>query len=113
VSRQPRRSPLPAAEIREASAAGDTDDELGAKYGRDRTVISRLVRGETHAAAGGPRRLASRPMRGEVATVSVELPAELRDRIDAARGSESRSTWLRRAAVELLDRTYTDELTKT
>lgn len=98
-----RRGPLPAAEIREASAAGASDAELAAQYGADPSTISRIVRGETQATAGGPIRVAARPVRGEVATVSLELPAELRDRIDAVRGQESRSAWLRRAAVTLLE----------
>lgn len=101
---KPRLAPLPVAEILEASAAGASDAELAARYGRDRTTISRLVRGETHARADGPRRVTGRPVRGEVATVSVELPVELRDRIDAARGEESRSAWMRRAAEERIAR---------
>lgn len=99
-----RGAPLPAAEIREASAAGASDAELAARYRADPSTISRIVRGETQRDAGGPRRLAARPVRGEVATVSVELPADLRDRIDAARGPESRSAWMRRAAEEQLER---------
>lgn len=102
---RPRRGvPLPAAEIREASAAGASDAELAAQYGADLSTISRLVRGETQASAGGPIRIASRLVRGEVANVSLELPVELRDAIDAVRGQESRSAWLRRAAEERLER---------
>lgn len=96
---KPRRTGrLPARQIREAAAAGATDVELADQYGADPSTISRILRGETQAGAGGPIRIAARPVRGEVATVSVELPAELRDRIDVARGQEPRSAWLRRAA---------------
>lgn len=102
---KPRRvGPFPAAEIREASAAGASDAELAAQYAADPSTISRIVRGETQATAGGPIRVAARPVRGEVATVSLELPAALRDQIDATRGPESRSAWLRRAAEERLAR---------
>lgn len=101
---KPRRvGPLPAAEIREESAAGASDAELAARYGADTSTISRILRGETQPEAGGPIRIAGRPVRGEVATVSVELPAELRDRIDASRGPESRSAWVRRVAIEHLE----------
>lgn len=101
---RPRGAPLPAAEIREASAAGASDAELAARYGADRTQIGRIVSGKSQPGAGGPIRIAGRPVRGEMSTVSVELPAELRDQIDGVRGSESRSAWLRGAARERLER---------
>lgn len=100
----PRRTgPLPAREIREALAAGETDGELAARYGCSLSAISRIAYGKIHRDAGGPIRT-ERPTRDPMVARTVTLPEELAERIDQARGDEQFTEWMRRAAEALLAR---------
>jgi len=99
---------LPAREIREALAAGESDSAVAARYGCSLSAISRIATGEVQPDAGGPLRT-ERP-RGEPAIArTVKLPPDLAARIDRARGDGAFSPWMVAAAEALLASTPVDE----
>ena len=77
-----RSGPLPALEIREAHASGETIAALATRYDARPSTISRIVRGLIQTKAGGPIVMAGQPGRPPRepgwTTLSGELPPGLR-----------------------------------
>jgi hypothetical protein len=77
---------LPAREIREALAAGESDGDLAALHGCSISAISRIATGAVQPDAGGPIRT-ERPRGGEpMIARTVKLTSVQAEAIDAARG---------------------------
>jgi hypothetical protein len=89
---------LPAREIREALAAGESDGDLARRHGCSISAISRIATGTVQPDAGGPIRT-ERPRGGEpMIARTVKLPPGLAARIDRARGDWAFSPWMVEAA---------------